>query len=79
MRGPTHVAANLLVKIRPQERGTDAELCVSSLQLSRHRRKFVQTLNFGQILWHCLHKIAGSVSDNSSHRERSCTGVVSMR
>ena len=27
----------------------------------------------------CLHSIAGSVSDRSSHRERSCTGVMSVQ
>ena len=39
---------------------TDDELCVSSPHFTRRRRKFVQTFNFVQISWHCLHKIAGS-------------------
>ena len=60
-------------------RGTDAELCVSSPRFTLHRRRFVQTFNFVQITWHCLHNIAGAVSDHSSHRERRCTGVVSVR
>ena len=67
------------VKPRPHERGTDSELCVSSPRFTRHRHKFVQTFNFVQISWHCLHNIAGAVSDHSSHRERGCTGVVSVR
>ena len=79
-----HRRRNLLagaarVKPRPHERGTDAELCVSSPQFTRHRRKFVQTLNFVQISWHCLHKIAGGNSYHSSHLERRCTGVVCVR
>ena len=33
----------LLLKPSTDERGTDAELCVSSPHFTRHRRKFVQT------------------------------------
>ena len=67
------------IKPSTDERGTDAELCVSSPHFTRHRRKFVQTFYFVQISWHCLHNIAGAVSDHSSHRESRCTGVVSLR
>ena len=67
------------IKPRTDERGTGAELCVSSTHFPRHRRKFVQTFNFVKISWHCLHKIAGAVSDHSSYRERKCTGVMCVR
>ena len=65
------------IKPRTDERSTVAELCVSSTQFPL-LDKFVQTFNFVQISWHCLHKIAGAVSDHSSHHERRCTCVVSV-
>ena len=79
VRGLGFKSQGSILKPSTDERGTDAELCVSSPHFTRLRRKVVQTFNFVQISWHCLHKIAGAVSDHSSHRERRCTDVVSVR
>ena len=45
----------LIVCVKPStdERGTDAELCVSSPHFTQHRRKFVQTFNLLLISRHC--------------------------